>query len=318
MCHNRGRTLRLASLYYNALKAAGVTTLARRLSNEGVILCYHNVVRERVPSPWDEGGVHMPFVAFERQMRWLAHNYEVVPLAEQVDRVLRGASLRGVAAVTFDDAYRGVFDHAWPLLQALRIPATVFIVADVPGRDGGFWWDDPQVLEALSPARRRHWLTALQGDGAAIVQSLAPRPLTSQPSPSHTLPLWCRPATWHTIKEATASGLQLGAHSATHRSLPVLDQGALQRETMESRDIIRRRTGVTPEFYAYPYGLWNDPVRQAVREAGYRAAFTLEDGHRGPGLDPWALPRINVPSGIEDAAFQAWAAGLNLRRRLSA
>jgi peptidoglycan/xylan/chitin deacetylase (PgdA/CDA1 family) len=260
----------------------------------------------------------MPLPAFERQMRWLAQNYDVVPLADHVERALRGGSLRGVAAVTFDDAYRGVFDDAWPLLQALSIPATVFVVADAPGRDEGFWWDDRAVLDAYSPARREHWLTALQGDGATIVNAVAPRPPPHPPAAAYPSPAWCTPATWHAIQAAAAAGLQLGAHSATHRSLPELDDRALQWEAAESRDIIRRRTGITPEFFAYPYGLWNDRVRQAVRGAGYRAAFTLEDGHRGATVNPWAFPRINVPAGIEDAAFQAWTAGLNLRRRLSA
>src|SRR6266487_706954 len=123
-----------------------------------------------------------------------------------------------------------------------------------------------------------------------------------------------RPAAWHAITQAAASGLQLGVHSATHRSLPTLEDRDLQREIVESRDIIRHRTGVTPEFFAYPYGLWNDRVRQAVRAAGYRAAFTLDDGGDGATADRWAIPRVNVPAGIEDAAFQAWTAGLTLRR----
>jgi len=83
---------------------------------------------------------------------------------------------------------------------------------------------------------------------------------------------------------------------------------------VESRDVIRRRTGVTPEFFAYPYGLWNDRVRDAVRSAGYRAALTLDGGLSPATADPWALPRLNVPAGIEEAAFRAWTAGLSLRR----
>jgi peptidoglycan/xylan/chitin deacetylase (PgdA/CDA1 family) len=109
--------------------------------------------------------------------------------------------------------------------------------------------------------------------------------------------------------------LRLGVHSTTHRSLPALDDVDLRLELVESRDVIATRAGVTPEFFAYPYGLWNDHVRQAVRSAGYRAAFTVEYGHNTAATDRWALRRVNVPAGIEDAAFQAWTAGLNLRPR---
>lgn len=304
--------MRLASLCYGALKVSGLTALARRFSSGGVILCYHNVVAGTEAGPSDRLGLHMPLPTFERQMRWLVRHYDVVPLAEFVGTLSRGESLRGAAAVTFDDAYGGVFDHAWPLLRALSIPATVFVVAEAPGRNEGFWWDDPDVLRAHSPARHRHWLTELRGDGGTITKSVASarRP----PPPPQPLPQ-CQPAAWQTITEAARSGLQLGVHSATHRSLPTLDEVDLRRELVDSRDIISRRTGVTPEFFAYPYGLWNDRVRQAVRSAGYRAAFTVDNSHHTATADPWALPRVNIPAGIEDAAFQAWTAGLHIRRR---
>ena len=299
--------MRLASLCYGALQRSGLLTLARRLSSGGVILCYHNVVAGTTAGPADLLGLHMPLPTFERQMRWLMRNYEVVSLGQLVGRVSRGRSLRGAVAVTFDDAYGGVFDHAWPLLRDLRIPATVFVIADAPDRDEGFWWDDPDVLRAYSPAQRRRWLTDFRGDGQPIVEALA---TARRPRDA---PRWCRPAAWHTIKQATTSGLQLGVHSATHRSLPVLEDRDLLREVVASRDVISQHTGLTPEFFAYPYGLWDDRVRQAVRSAGYRAAFTLDDGHHG-SADQWTLPRVNVPARIKDAAFQAWTAGLNLRR----
>jgi len=284
-----------------------LTRLARQLKNSGLVLCYHNVVPDTDPGPQAALGLHMPLPTFERQMRWLAANYEVVPLEEFVRRLSRGASLHGIAAVTFDDGYGGVFDHAWPLLRDLSIPATVFVIAEVPGQDEGFWWDHGDVLKAYSPARREHWLTTLRGDRATIVESLSHARGPDRPSPCYG------PAGWQTISEAVSAGLGLGVHSATHRSLLALDDLDLRLEVVASRDMITRATGVTPEFFAYPYGLWNDRVRGAVRSAGYRAAFTLDYGHNAATADPWALRRVNVPTGIEDAAFEAWAAGLNLR-----
>jgi peptidoglycan/xylan/chitin deacetylase (PgdA/CDA1 family) len=253
----------------------------------------------------------MPLPTFVRQMRWLAATHDVVTVNDFVDRLTSGASLRRTAAITFDDAYVGVFEAAWPLLRDLGLPATVFVVAQAPAQGADFWWDHPAVLRAHSPARHEHWLTTLRGDGAAIVASLG-HPPSSSPHGADPVrpPRSCRPADWQTITEAARSGLQLGVHSATHRSLPALDDIDLQREVIESRAEIMRRTGVTPEFFAYPYGRWNDRIREAVRAAGYRAAFALERGH-GTGTDSWALPRLNVPAGIGDPAFQAWTAGLH-------
>jgi hypothetical protein len=70
---------------------------------------------------------------------------------------------------------------------------------------------------------------------------------------------------------------------------------------------------VWPEYFAYPYGLWDERVKDAVRAAGYRAAVTLDPGLNRAHADPWALCRINIPAGLGDAGFRAWTAALNPR-----
>ena len=299
----------LASLGYRALQACGVLALARLLRSDGVILCYHNVVATGDSRPENGLGLHMPRTDFERQVRWLAHHYDVVPLEEFVARRARGASLRGVAALTFDDGYAGVFAHAWPLLQQLGVPATVFLVAEAPTGRAAFWWDHPGVQRVHSAAQRDEWLTVLRGDRDAILRA------TGCDDGAATLPPALRPADWDTIAQAAHAGLGIGAHSATHRALPALDGSELQVEIVEAREIVQRHTGITPQFFAYPYGLWNERLRETVRAAGYRAAFTLEHGRSTWATSAWSLPRVNVPAGITDAAFQAWTAGLEPRRR---
>lgn len=297
--------MRLAPLCYSALRWTGATTVARWLRGDGVVLCYHNVVA-RPNGASAALGLHIPLAPFERQIQWLGRHYTVVPLAEFADRAIRGASLRRLAAVTFDDGYSGVFEYAWPLLRDLGIPATVFVVADAPGgyREHGYWWDDADVLRGYSPETEQRWLTALQGDRSAIVGTEVRRPA----------PAWCQPATWGTIAAAAREGLGIGAHSATHRNLPMLPDAELHRELVESREVIRQQSGTDPVLFAYPYGWWDERIRGAVRAAGYRAAFTLAADRRSLKGDPWTIPRLGIPAGLSDAGFAAWTAGLVPRR----
>lgn len=68
---------------------------------------------------------------FRRQMECLAaRRIPVVPLDELQRRP-------GAVALTFDDAFRSVFEHAVPELVRYGFPATVFVVS---GRCGG--WND--------------------------------------------------------------------------------------------------------------------------------------------------------------------------------
>jgi peptidoglycan/xylan/chitin deacetylase (PgdA/CDA1 family) len=104
-------------------------------------------------------------------------------------------------------------------------------------------------------------------------------------------------------------GIDVGVHSATHRSLPTLTDAELEQEVVTSRAVVWRATGVRPEFFAYPYGLSDSRIRSIVRRAGYRAAVSLGSGLNTAPADPWCLRRVNVPAGISDAAFEAWTAG---------
>jgi peptidoglycan/xylan/chitin deacetylase (PgdA/CDA1 family) len=299
----------LASLGYRALRATGLLAVARLLRSDGVILCYHNVVAAGDRGTGNGLGLHMPRTDFERQVRWLAGHYDVVPLEEFVARRARGASLRGVAALTFDDGYAGVFANAWPLLQQLGLPATVFVVAQAPTERAAFWWDHPAMQRGHSAAQRDEWLTVLRGDRDTILRAMA------CDNGAVTLPPALRPADWETIAQAARAGLGIGAHSTTHRALPALSGAEQQIEIVHARDIVTRQTGIAPQFFAYPYGLWNEQLRDTVRAAGYRAAFTLDHDRSTGAMSAWSLPRVNVPAGITDAAFQAWTAGLEPRRR---
>jgi peptidoglycan/xylan/chitin deacetylase (PgdA/CDA1 family) len=297
-----GRTsqaIRLAGpLCYRAVRALGLPAINRRLNDAGLILCYHNVVAHGSRTVGDPS-LHMRLDRFEQQVRWLAAHYTVIGLAEFVDRVTTGKPLRAVAALTFDDAYAGVFEHAVPVLQAVGVPATVFVVATA-GRRAGFWWDQKEIVESADPALRRERLNTLRGDETAIVPGAV----------RENLPASHRPAEWDTVRAARRSGITIGAHTVTHRSLPTLSDAELEFEVVTGRTMIERATGVRPDFFAYPYGLWDYRVRSRVRLAGYHAGLTLNAGLNRPFADPCSLRRLNVPAGISTAAFEAWAAGL--------
>lgn len=292
-----------AFAYYSGLRLLGLTSLRRRQQGGGLILCYHNVVPGDDGSRGGDPSLHMSCGRFERHMRWLALHYNVVPLHEFVERVETGASLQSVAAITFDDAYAGVFEHAAPLLEALELPATVFVVADAPGRSDLFWWDRSDVLTSAGRSHvRQEWLIRLQGDQAAIVSSLGASAVAPLPSTHYA-------ADWATIRAHAGGQLDIGVHSATHRSLTTLPDADLEREIVTSRAVLYHATGMWPQCFSYPYGLWDGRVRDAVRAAGYRAACTTDAEFCTKPADVWALPRLNVPARISDGAFEAWTAG---------
>jgi peptidoglycan/xylan/chitin deacetylase (PgdA/CDA1 family) len=107
------------------------------------VLCYHAV----------EPGWASPMAVeprtFAAQVGWLARHRSVVPLhvaAARLDR--RGQLPAGMVSLTFDDGFRGLYDHAMPVLDGL--PATVFLVAQtLTSRGQGVDWVDDPPTHAL-------------------------------------------------------------------------------------------------------------------------------------------------------------------------
>ncbi len=282
-----------------------MTGLARRVRPGAVVLCYHNIVEQ--PAEVADPALHMPVDTFRWQMAFVARHFDVVSLDELEARRVRGASLRGLAAITFDDAYLGTLAHGLPVLRALQLPSTIFVPSDFPGSSDGFWWDDPGARRAVTEAGvRDRWLDELQGDGSRI---------RGEPGFAGVSPLACRVADWAALRAIRSDFVSLGAHSRTHRSLIALDDRDLAMECEVSAAVLQRETGAEARWIAYPYGLWDDRVAQASRAAGYTGGLTLAGADVTSGTSPWATPRINIPAGITNAAFDAWLSGFSHLRR---
>jgi peptidoglycan/xylan/chitin deacetylase (PgdA/CDA1 family) len=293
----------LTKLWYTGLGAIGLTALTRWLRRGAVIVCYHNVIGRRNGSLVGDPGLHAAQDRFAAQVGWLNDQYEIVSLKELQSRLEAGRPVTRTAALTFDDGYAGVFQYAWPVLRALEIPATVFVVADAPEHVPLFWWDHPLTSHPL-PGDRNRWLVEMRGDLRQITPAGDTPPLPA----SH------RPASWDVIRAAAKEGLHIGSHSTSHRTLTRLTDEELEQELRRSREIIGERIGVVPDWFAYPYGIWDARVRDAVRKAGYSGAVTLDAGLNQATSDPWSLRRVSVPASISPAAFEAWIAGLSRGR----
>ncbi len=78
------------------------------------------------------------------------------------------------------------------------------------------------------------------------------------------------------IRELVDAGWEVGSHSMSHADLTkVKDRNILMWETRQSRLVLEAAIGVPVRTFAYPYGLMDDAVRRAVRDAGYEAAVGL-------------------------------------------
>jgi peptidoglycan/xylan/chitin deacetylase (PgdA/CDA1 family) len=116
------------------------------------VLGYHSVstLSHELALPPDVFRSHMAALA--------ASALEPVPLAGQPQDASAGRKV----AVTFDDGYRDLLDIA-PLLERLKIPATVFVCSGVLDGEASFSWygEQPPLLswDDLRGLLERGWIT---------------------------------------------------------------------------------------------------------------------------------------------------------------
>jgi peptidoglycan/xylan/chitin deacetylase (PgdA/CDA1 family) len=98
------------------------------------------------------------------------------------------------------------------------------------------------------------------------------------------------------LRAVHAAGVEVGAHSVTHRALTGLSDSELQVEVAGAGERLVAAGLPRPRAFSYPYGEHDVRVTQAVGAAGYELGFTVEPGIVERGHDPLALPRIEVLS----------------------
>lgn len=124
------------------------------------------------------------------------------------------------------------------------------------------------------------------------------------------------------VAKVEAAGMEIGSHSATHTRLAGVGAGRLAAEVSGSRADLGELLGHPIAGFAYPWGNMDAAARQAVRDAGYDYACSVETPL--PDLGIMALPRITFfqRDGASRMAakrrfFRSYTAAKSTRRRLA-
>jgi peptidoglycan/xylan/chitin deacetylase (PgdA/CDA1 family) len=273
------------------------------------VLCYHSVRASDDSIPFSD--LHVTKATFERHCRLIANACDVISLAEFREARRNGRELppRPVI-VTFDDGYRGVLDHALPILERYGIPATVFVSAS-PMLDGRHFWFDAlcrrQGEAAVLNARAlpyHEWQALTESTATALDETESHRPLTVA----------------ELERLAASPYIEIGAHTLTHPTLalaPVADQ---QREIAGGRAALERVLGKPVPAFAYPYGnLFGDYTSETVslvHDARFDLAFTTGASFAKVEGDPLQIPRFMMLDTVGDVELahrlvHSWHAGVS-------
>jgi peptidoglycan/xylan/chitin deacetylase (PgdA/CDA1 family) len=112
-------------------------------------------------------------------------------------------------------------------------------------------------------------------------------------------------ADWADARALLSAGFECGAHTATHPNLTRLSDGQVHAEIADARRSLQDRLGHDVVHLAYPFGAYDSRVRQAVADAGYQSACTVNAGLATQADDVLALPRVPI-DGTDTIADFIW------------
>ena len=259
-------------------------------------------------------------------MAWLAKRYTVVDTVDILQALEAAQPLPEHAVlITFDDGYRDFREHAWPILQKYRLPVTLFVptgFADQPER--GFWWDRVYAAALTAKSEQIHEPTL----GTLSVHTLEDRKRTARilnnhvkSLPHQTAMTWvdqlCAQLTegktlpapimsWQELRQLSAEGVTIGAHSRSHPLLTRISPEEAHQEISSSLSDLKQQLGSVLPIFCYPAGACNETVRNIAADAGIRLGFTTRLGHNLlHRCDLLSLNRINMTPRTTPALLRA-------------
>lgn len=231
------------------------------------ILMHHRVAPlvEGVPAP----PYNVPPQQFREQLVGLLNRgFRVLPLSEAVAHHERRKPLpERTVILTFDDCFESVYTQAWPIMQELQIPATLFLSTAYLDQDDPFPFDS-WGFEFHKRVPADHY----------------------------------RPIRTEQCQEMVATGLiEVGTHTHTHADF----RGHAAQFTDDlqiSTRILDLHFGVAEPLFSLPFGSPHDghaspAFLAAARTSGTRCALTTECSLVDTLSSPFGWGRIAVCPG---------------------
>jgi peptidoglycan/xylan/chitin deacetylase (PgdA/CDA1 family) len=123
------------------------------------------------------------------------------------------------------------------------------------------------------------------------------------------------------LRQLTAAGMTVGAHTLSHPILARAPEDLAWREISESRSVLEKALGRPIWAFGYPFGNAATVTARDYRlaeQAGFRFGFMNFGGRVDAKTNRFALPRFHVAADMGLAEFEAHLSGFydSLRKRL--
>ena len=256
---------------------------------------------------------------FKRILEYIVTNYKVVNLDQFLLSDRHEPADRPYAGITFDDGYKDILTHAYPMIQEYNLPFNIFVVTNCVDTGIPPWTFvldymfvhtsvmENKVRDLLPPkfqtpvwnsvkdriefARKlKPFLKNSANDFREKVVKAYTECFRDVVMPPDLL------LNWDELVYIKERGVNISSHSHTHPLLGKMEQeSAIVAEFQTSYDILTRRMGQAPISISYPVGSVDERVKRIAREVGYKVGFAVnQEEYNSDKQDIFEIPRIEL------------------------
>lgn len=216
-----------------------------------------------------------------------------------IDELASASNRRGLAAITFDDGYRSVLEHALPVLESLEAPFTIFV--NTASLEQKIFWRRKVVhiiANDLVAACEQSFVKTRPVEGETF-HSYLKSPLNHSGVADREIDCFLaqRGITLHPLNYHIGSINEMfhhrlvswGNHSHNHYVLSSLTGNEQREEIDRTKRVLAQSPGRPSAVFSLPFGEtrhFNEQTCAALRECGYSVLLM----NRG-GLNTGALKR---------------------------
>lgn len=96
------------------------------------------------------------------------------------------------------------------------------------------------------------------------------------------------------LKSLIKSGFEIGSHSHLHHKLNDFSDKELENQIRSSKQVLEDIVERDVEIFSYPYGFYNERIKNVVRNCGFKSACCNIIGMNDSNADLFELKRISI------------------------
>jgi len=97
--------------------------------------------------------------------------------------------------------------------------------------------------------------------------------------------------TWEELRESEKFGT-VGNHSYGHPHLTYLSLEEIKEDTLKAKELLDKNLSKPLNYYTYPYGEYNEEVRNTIKNLGFEAIFNQSTGAVSKNSNTFNIDRI--------------------------